>query len=87
MRIALLISMLFFLSACGTNQQKQKTSEQSEDDLLFVKSLQWAKKREQEKKSGQKLVGGLYYRSSDNIETLFCLYIWPEDVQQRTSLW
>ncbi len=50
MRIALLISMLFFLSACGTNQQKQKTSEQSEDDLLFVKSLQWAKKREQEKR-------------------------------------
>lgn len=50
MRIALLISMLFFLSACVTNQLKQKTSEQSEADLLFAKSLQWANKLEQERR-------------------------------------
>jgi invasion protein IalB len=50
MRIALLILMLFFLSACVSNQQKQITSEQTEADSLFVNSLQWTRKLEQEKR-------------------------------------
>ncbi len=50
MRIALLVSMLLLLPACATNQLKHNTSEQSEADLLFVKSLQWTNKLEQEKR-------------------------------------